>query len=361
MSADPVRQMPNQPDAAVVSGREHYAILDALRIILAFWVVMGHLGVFPLFAGMDQGTMLGRIFVRGWSSLVCGVPAVIGFFVISGFCIHVPYRYDRRLAVGRYYARRYIRILLPVFAFVIIFRLAGNRQPVFGAHSILYQSVLWSLVFEEIYYAVYPAIRWVRKLIGWSVLLPITFAIGALTAATRFNAPDWGDYNPLVAALIPFPVWLLGCLLAEQVDRLPSVESSWTIWKWRFYVWAGSWVCSMLHFHADIRLSQTMLWFGILAYFWIKREIAYARGRAPAAVLISAGAWSYSLYLMHYPASTIFSKLRIPSFGYLVDWCLLMGFTLGVSYLFYVVIEKPSHRLARRAGSPRNRASQVEA
>src|SRR5665213_2837164 len=92
-----------QPATLSPNRRERYAVLDALRIVLAFWVVMGHLGVFPLFAGMDPATRLGRIFVHGWSSLVCGVPAVIGFFVISGFCIHLPFRYDQDFSVGRYY------------------------------------------------------------------------------------------------------------------------------------------------------------------------------------------------------------------------------------------------------------------
>src|SRR5207237_492410 len=118
-----------------------------------------------------------------------------------------------------------------------------------GAHSLLYESVLWSLVCEEIYYAVYPAIRWVRKMVGWSKLLPVTFALGGLTAATRPEAVDWTAFNAFETALILFPVWLLGCLLAEQCDKLPAITSSRTIWAWRFLALAGSWVCSMLHFH----------------------------------------------------------------------------------------------------------------
>ena len=39
-----------------------------------------------------------------------------------------------------------------------------------------------------------------------------------------------------------------------------------------------------------------------------------------------AGGWSYSLYWMHMPTITILSNLRIPSFGYTVDWLLLQAF-----------------------------------
>jgi peptidoglycan/LPS O-acetylase OafA/YrhL len=331
---------------------------------------MAHSGVFPLFAGADERTRLGWLLVKGWGSIVFGPAAVIGFFVISGFCIHLPYRGDQRLAVGRYYARRYIRILLPVFGFVIVYRLAGNRQPLIGADSILYRSVLWSLVCEEIYYAFYPGIRWLRKTVGWSVLLRVSFALSVATAAACFRAVDWPECNPfpsiirfpvwpLVTALVLFPVWLFGCVLAEQSEKLPPLESSRTIWKWRFFAWAGNWVCFVLHFHSPLHLPQTLLWFGILAYFWIKREIAYGKAHVPAAVLISAGAWSYSLYLMHMPMIDIFAKLRLPNLGDTVNWLLLQIFVLGTAYVFYVLVERPSHRLARRAGSSRRQLAKA--
>jgi len=345
--------MPNQTDPPAPETREHHPILDALRFCLAFWVVMSHGAIFPLFAGMDESTRLGWIFVRGWNSVVFGVPAVIGFFIISGFCIHLPYRQDRPLAVGRYYARRYIRILLPVFGYVILYRHLGNSQPLLGAHSILYEGVLWSLLCEEVYYAVYPLTRWVRKTAGWSVLLPSAFAVGALTAAANFHEVNWTTVNPLAMAVILFPVWLLGCLLAEQSGRLPAIQSSRTIWKWRLFAWAASWVCGVLHYQLGLHLIQTMPWFGVIAYFWIKREIAYGASRSPAAVLVSAGAWSYSLYLVHAPTMILFSRLKLPSFGYLVDWFLLIGFVLGMAYLYYILIERPAHRLARMAGSAR--------
>ena len=88
-----------------------------------------------------------------------GTPAVIVFFVISGFCIHLPYRGDGKMQVGRYYLRRYTRILIPVAAAVGIYRSVGQQFVFWGEHSILWQSPLWSLLCEEIYYALYPLLR----------------------------------------------------------------------------------------------------------------------------------------------------------------------------------------------------------
>jgi peptidoglycan/LPS O-acetylase OafA/YrhL len=325
-----------------------YSILDALRILLAFWVTMSHFEVFPLFAGADATTKLGRALVHGWSSIVWGVPAVIGFFVISGFCIHLPYRHDEKLPVGRYYARRYIRILVPVTAAILISRLIGNRQAIIGEQSILWHSVLWSLACEEIYYAVYPLARLLRNRFGWGALLVPLFLFAAILAAVRPEEPNASALGTVEAAVVLFPIWLLGCILAEQSDRLPALDSFWVIWRWRFLAWFGSWLCEMIHFKAKVSSTQTMLWFGILAYFWIKKEIAYSKHHQPWTLLASWGLWSYSLYLMHVPALALLAKLQVPSIGYILDWCVSIAFIGGISYLFYLSVEKPSHRLARR-------------
>jgi peptidoglycan/LPS O-acetylase OafA/YrhL len=103
-----------------------YPVLDALRFFLAFWVVMAHFGIFPLFAGVNGATFVGRTLVHGWSSIVFGTPAVIGFFVISGFCIHLPFRNNAKLETGRYYARRYTRILIPLIGALFVSRLRAS-------------------------------------------------------------------------------------------------------------------------------------------------------------------------------------------------------------------------------------------
>lgn len=335
------------PETPSAGKNKRYPILDALRFVLAFWVVMGHFGVIPIFAGAESTKLLGHPLPNLWSSIVWGIPAVMGFFVISGFCIHLPFRHDEELAVGRYYARRYIRILVPVIAALAIYRLAGDRSPIFGQKTILWVSVLWSLLCEEIYYAVYPVIRPIRKRFGWPVVLPIFFTLAVITS-TLPRLPSWPDYGPLRTALILFPIWLLGCHLAEISDQLPPINSAATIWGWRFLVWVASWFLEVLNFEGGVPFTQTMLWFGVLAYFWLKKEIAYGVNHKPNALLVFGGAWSYSLYLMHVPAMAIFQKLPRLNLGHLFNWTVSTVFLLGVSYLFFLVIERPSHRLARK-------------
>ncbi len=71
------------------------------------------------------------------------------------------------MEVGRYYLRRYTRILIPVAAAVGVYRFVGQRFVFWGEHSILWQSPLWSLLCEEIYYAVYPLLRRLRRALSW--------------------------------------------------------------------------------------------------------------------------------------------------------------------------------------------------
>jgi peptidoglycan/LPS O-acetylase OafA/YrhL len=337
----------NAPNAASQK-QARFPIIDALRIVLAFWVATGHFGMIPVFGDVDTASRFGRVLVHAWSSIVFGIAAVIGFFVISGFCIHLPFRGVRPLPLGHYYARRYIRILVPVVAAILIMRLAGDHQPIGGKRSILWDSVLWSLFCEEIYYAVYPFARLVRNRFGWAVLIAPAFLIGSVLAILRPDGLDGSVLGTVVFAAILFPVWLLGCVLAEQSEHLPPLDSRVSIWGWRFLAWLGSWSCGILHFRANIPLSPELLCFGVLAYFWIRKEIAFGWHHRPWAWLASAGLWSYSLYLIHIPAMRLFSKLSLPRFGHFLDWLISFAFVLALSYLFYLGVERPSHRLARK-------------
>jgi peptidoglycan/LPS O-acetylase OafA/YrhL len=325
----------------------YYPVLDALRFVLAFWVAVGHFKMVPLFGNADTGTGLWHLFKRGWDTTVFGTPAVIVFFVISGFCIHLPFRGASSIDVPRYYLRRYTRILLPVAGALVVYRLMGKHMIFWGESSILWSSPLWSLLCEEIYYALYPLLRWARNKVGWKFLLPATFAISVPIAATHLDAVNWHVFGPIGTAMMLLPVWLMGCLLAEQAESLTELNPRLSIWFWRFLVWLASWVLEMMHFKLKISYTQTMVWFGVLAYFWLRQEIAHGKNTLPNRLLVAGGAWSYSLYLMHAQGGGLFEYLHLPSLGRIPDWFLVMASSLLFSYVFYVLVERPSHKLAR--------------
>jgi peptidoglycan/LPS O-acetylase OafA/YrhL len=112
--------------------------------------------------------------------------------------------------------------------------------------------------------------------------------------------------------------------------------------------WFGCWAVCMLHFHSPIRYTQTCMWFGVLAYFWVKNEIAYGKVASSPKWMVWAGAWSYSLYLMHGPALETLRRLHVPFLGPLMNWVVTMTFVCAYSYIFYFLVERPSHQFAKR-------------
>lgn len=342
-----VSKSPDNPSRTERPG--YYPVLDALRFILAFWVAVGHYEMIPLFGNPNTGSGLWHVFKHAWSTLVFGTPAVIVFFVISGFCIHLPFRGSARIDVFRYYSRRYTRILIPVAAALIVYRLLGHQLTLKGEHSILWDSPLWSLACEEIYYAMYPLLRWIiRNGLGWNRTLFASFVTGVAISSRHPHADTWHAYGPLGTALILLPVWLLGCLLAEQAESLNPAEGRLSIWSWRCAAWLGCWTSEMMHFKLHIPYTQTMLWFGVLAYFWVRQELAHSKVEAPNRLLVAGGAWSYSLYLMHWDGETVLSYFRPGNLDTLPDWFLVIGLSLVISYVFYRLVERPSHNLARK-------------
>jgi peptidoglycan/LPS O-acetylase OafA/YrhL len=104
----------------------------------------------------------------------------------------------------------------------------------------------------------------------------------------------------------------------------------------------------------------TLNLFALLATAWLMREIAFGRTNPPLRILESAGLWSYSLYLVHEVISDLFgfAVIRSPIAQLLVADAL----TLVACYAFYLVVERPSHQVARsvaRAITGRTHATPV--
>ena len=119
--------------------------------------------------------------------------------------------------------------------------------------------------------------------------------------------------------------------------------------RWRVSVFLISVVCGVLEFHTPVFYPYTTTLFGILVYYWLAKEMAYARVHAPWKILESAGKWSYSLYLCHHPAQFIYGLLPLHIHSLWLDWSSQIVFALILSYLFYLTVEWPSHWLARQA------------
>ncbi len=322
----------------------HVRGLDGLRFVLALWVAFGHGAFIPLPRSLEGSVVAGLHGV-----IPNGAAAVMVFFVISGFCIHYPFRAARSIDLLSFYARRHIRILVPIVAAVLIARPLGIRLSVFQ------DSILWSLVCEEVYYTIYPALLRIRDRVGWPVLIAAGYA-----AAFGVVALDWPT-QPLYALygwqltwLVGLPCWLLGAHLAESLDLARAAERApgrAALWGWRLGALAiGSIGSNVLWFHSPLRVPYpvSLNLFALYAFFWLRAEIHRAEGVA-AGRIEPLGAFSYSMYLVHLQAIALFALWPAArTLGAWAAWLLLVSWVVVFSWAFYRLVERPAHRLARR-------------
>jgi len=319
--------------------------LDLIRFVCAAWVVFGH-----LVPSIDTSTAIGQLAKSTYAVSFSGASAVIIFFVISGFCIHYPHRDGRPVDLSSYYLRRYLRIGIPMVVAIILHQFPNLTS--FNLHF-FQQSVLWSLQCELVYYTIYPTLLLIKNKFGWAKLLISSFILSyAIIIILNARAGDYASYGIAFNWVLGLPCWLLGCRLAEKSDGLTASDVS-NIWNWRLAVWLVSCFCLLLRFHSPIGYPYTLNLFAILVVFWLQKEIAYFRlfdhSNKTFLLLEWLGTWSYSIYLVHIPASNFFEAyLSLPQLGYFLNWISLLLFVLTASYLFYILVEKPSHRLARR-------------
>lgn len=328
---------------------KHVAGLDTVRFICATWVLFGHFGFLPLPDGIDRLPHVGRIARVFVGNLFSGPAAVIVFFLVSGFCIHYPYRHGRLPAMKPFYARRYVRILIPMAVAIAL------GVPLELGLTNLNESILWSLLCEEIYYLLYPLVLVrLRRHMSFRPMIAVAFVLALGVALTNPRAGNYASYGAGLNWLLGLPCWLLGCELADSVStlRAPSIGRLWT---YRLGIWGLSAICSLLRFHSPLRYPWTLNWFALAAFFWLGAEIAYQERHGSIVALERAGKWSYALYLTHLHGHYLFLALAarflafgLPHLSPMLHWLFAMTFTYLLAYAFYRAVEKPAHELARR-------------
>jgi peptidoglycan/LPS O-acetylase OafA/YrhL len=241
-----------------------------------------------------------------------------------------------------------LRILIPVLVAIPISWSVDVRLSLFE------ESILWSLVAELIYYCLYPGLRLAALAWSWRTLVIISFLGAFAVALTHPTALRYPSFGSGLNWALGLPCWLLGCVLAESIrnGKKPAISPS-RIWMWRLALYAAGMICIALRFRnqAAIGFPWTLNLFALVAVMWLRREIAFYQIHAPNRLLEWAGLWSYSLYLMHMPAKPFFEALQLPNLGYFFNWTILCLFVLAFCYAFYLIAERPSHEIARRAAN----------
>lgn len=326
--------------------RGHIVGLNTIRFVAAVWVAFSHGASLPLREMFPDKTQSYYVLIGLHNVAFNGFSAVIVFFLVSGLCIHLPYAASSKLNIQEFLARRYLRIGPPLAVASIIMLIPGRHVE----HR--EQDVLWSIYCEIIYYTLYPMLFMLFKKVG---VLPTVIA-AYVVSYTLFSGDwsniyiwQWGDGFTWLFCL---PYWLLGCLLAERIAAGKLSHLRGNIWIWRFVAWVYTSGQVVLVFHSPITIGYPFTTgpFACFAFFWVQKELQHFAKQGCPSWLERAGEWSYSVYLVHNMVIGSVSELHL-ALHPLVVWAVQLVLIFALSYLFFVVVERPSHHLARKFGS----------
>lgn len=326
-----------------MNSEERFAGLDSIRGLAAVWVAIAHGASFParetlVWLGLSQSLLPNSLNSFPFNSTA----AVTVFFVVSGFCIHRPYVDGRCLQLLPYLTRRLIRVGVPMVTVLIFVSFVGG---IIEGKS---DAVLWTVYCELIYYGLYPFILLAARRIGMMSVLGISIALSLVVIAFNFSITHPGFIPGGLSWVVCLPFWLTGCVLAEKFNLGSGNRPAFSIWLWRGGTWGLSVLALWGVFHSPIRIGYptSMLVFAVLAAMWLERELARYAIKKPVWILEHLGSVSYSIYLVHMIVLGAFASVDWSGL-FMVEWLAKVAAILGLSMLFYVLVERPSHNLAR--------------
>ncbi|HEY7436044.1 MAG TPA: acyltransferase [Methylomirabilota bacterium] len=369
-------------DTRTVAARGRWERVDQLRGLAALAVVVCHLAVSAdrEAPNLDGGLWSWLALVLGFGYL--GVPL---FFVISGFCIHLPQaralaRADPVAAAPewpRFFARRFWRLYPPYLASLVValalWWLAGSPIPwlavttqallVHAFHTATFDGVnppAWTLAVEAQLYLAYPVVFWFVARLGalraLAAVLGVTMAYRMVLGLAQplpaeLGGPAWELF------LARWFEWVLGAVVAEWAAgrlALPRVLS--TRWPGAVTLAAGV----LIEWHAGYYGLYIVKepFYGVAFALILCAALAHERpglGSAPGRYLARVGVYSYSLYLLHRPIQLAFEPLArevatwpgvvahgVPSS--LLVMAATTPLVLWASRIFYRFCERPSIR-----------------
>lgn len=342
--------------------------IEGMRGVAALYVLLGHCitMIDPFHKLEKSGSWVGKIAPYLWH----GHLAVAAFIVISGYCLQIALfnRGDGRLKdIGGFLKRRCRRILPPYYAclgismLVVTFITVNQKGMPWAQYVPVSNSALWAHIL--MLHNLQP--EWMYKINGvlWSIGIEfqLYFFFPLLVAALW----KWGGGRVVAAASVV--ALLLAALFVPAMKlyvwfiplfALGMASAYWALQPKNFRIPVGFVglvaLGSMILTIEAPRLTKDV-WLGDIGIGIFAATIMMLGTRRPSnwtarsfgvAPLVSLGAFSYSLYLVHHPLLQIFYVNRPASVVSQGDQ-LLYTYGLGVPlitiacYLFYLMFERP--------------------
>lgn len=342
--------------------------LDGLRGVAALVVVFYHVSLVARpFLSAEEWAWLTRTPLKIFTA---GTEAVLVFFVLSGLVVTLPALRSGFGWLG-YYGGRMLRLYLPVWASLALAALAIALLPrdlaavtpgswlaranalvlswpqLFSEASLWKASydvnnVLWSLRWELVFSLSLPLFVIAARALGRTWVLAAALAV-ACTVTGRLVG---------IEALVYLPVFFLGALMAVRLPELRAGVRAWpragrgALAVASLSLLIASWVARPV----ETAIGAQVLWG--LAGLGAAGLVVVAVGSPTAERALSSavprwlGKTSFSLYLVQAPLIGTLAFALGDAHWKLVA-AIAVPACLVVGWLFYVGVERPTHRLAK--------------
>ncbi|MFZ4408604.1 MAG: acyltransferase family protein [Paracraurococcus sp.] len=352
-------------------------VLDSLRGLAALMVVLYHawqtLPPGPLADGIRQALLF-----TPFKAAVGARPAVILFFVLSGYVLALALARGPGLTWGGFVLRRICRIWLPFAVSILLSAglwwllrptaLTGvhpwfNADPWSAApdaqalwrhlamlgdtHSAHLNVVMWSLTYELRISLVFPLLLLAVLRLPLRVLLPGMLVLQLATDLTMRRlglplAPFFGDgwAGAVLTTLHFVNCFVVGALLALRGEAVQAALARLPGWAW-----AGLWIAAMLLLGPSIDYTCTL---GAALLMALATGSARARRILEVPPLLWLGRVSYSLYLIHVPVLLVVVHGLHGLLPLEALLLLALAFALLAAEAMNRWVEQPSIALARR-------------
>jgi len=365
------------------------ASFDGLRGIAALVVVVHHafLTQPALAAPYRDPTAVDVGDVSWWATYTplhlfwAGTEAVFVFFVLSGLVLALPVAGSGRMNPWDYFPRRLLRLYLPVWAAVTLAVLWASVFPrkwqvgdswwlfqnaedptvpgTIGDLFLLWEPgstnhVLWSLQWEVLFCLTLPLFLLMARTCQqlWHLKVLVLLLILMIGAGIDSRA------------LASLPLFALGTLMAVEQRRLASWAAFFhrrrrpQVWWSAALVACAGLLMSYWFVHAfgtrvaeeTVAATRGLQALGACLVVFLVWHWPSAQRFMTSSVMQWLGTRSFSLYLVHLPilASVAVALGGKPSLGSALALTVIITFLL--TEIFYRLVEKPSHRIARRVG-----------
>jgi len=313
------------------------------------WVAFSHGARFPIGQVLKPTGIVNDMLFALDDTTFNGTAAVSVFFVISGLLIHAGNVGKGRVDTLSFWVRRGVRIGLPFFA-------ALTLAHVLGAYYVeRLNHVLWSVYAELIYYALYPFMLPIIFRFGMGRVLLVSLAISLGMLLLKPEAVYLWEFGNQLNWLFCAPLWLMGCYLAENRQRFIAMSQGLPIWGLRIGAVGYCYISTVLSAHLrhfSIGYTWTIWIFGLFCMMWLAAEMERGTGKSTIGWMERFGIAGYSIYLTH-PIALAVIRLHFSELPPFIFWIAGLAAIGCAAFVFYRLIEWPSHQLARRLGRRR--------